>query len=88
MASDASPDFRKALISSMIVELADIVSSQDGNMGELTYQNTLFPEPATKGEKPSVSDNEQMLGKTHVYRVSIEQNSVQMISILRTCGLE
>jgi hypothetical protein len=48
MASDASPDFRKASISSTIVELADIVNSQDGNIGKLTYQNTLFPEPATE----------------------------------------
>ena len=58
MASDASPDFRKESISSMIVELNDIVSSQGGNIGKLTDQNTLFSEPAMEGKKLWVSEKE------------------------------
>jgi hypothetical protein len=51
MASDARPGLRIASITSMVVELTNTISSQDGNIEWLTYQSTLFPAPATKGEK-------------------------------------
>ena len=57
MASDTSPDFRIASISSMIVELADIVSFQEGNIRRSTYQSTLFPEPATKRKTIGLCEN-------------------------------
>ena len=88
MASDASPNFRRALISSIIVELAKIVSSQDRNNGRLTYQSTLFPEPATKGRNYQSLRKSKRHAATHVFRGSIEANSVPMTSILRTCCLE
>ena len=58
MASDASPDLRIVSISSMIVELANTISSQDENIEWLTYQSTLLPAPATKG------GNHQLLRKS------------------------
>jgi hypothetical protein len=36
-------------MSSMIVELANAVNSQDGNREEPTYQRTLLPAPAIMG---------------------------------------
>src|SRR6266853_5820884 len=50
MASDGRPDFRAVSISSMIVELPNVISSKDENIQRLTYQSTLFPQPATKWE--------------------------------------
>jgi ribosomal protein L34E len=38
-----------ASMSSMMVELANTMSSQGRNIKSLTYQRTLFPAPATKG---------------------------------------
>jgi hypothetical protein len=37
-------------MSSMIVELASAMSSQDANIESLTYQNTLLPAPAMKSK--------------------------------------
>jgi hypothetical protein len=37
-------------IFSMIVELANTIISEDGNTEEITYQKTLFPAPAIRGE--------------------------------------
>src|SRR6266851_9207726 len=83
MASDASPDFRKVSISSMIVELANIVSFQDRNIQRLTYQSTLFPEPATKRESyQPLGDHKHRL-ETHVFHGSRGANSVGTISIPR-----
>jgi hypothetical protein len=49
----------------MVVELADAVIFQDGNIEELTYQNTPFaalPSPATKGKTISVGERERLRG--------------------------
>jgi hypothetical protein len=51
MASNANPDLRIASIASMIVELAETVSPQGQDTRRLTYQSTLFPDPATEWEK-------------------------------------
>jgi hypothetical protein len=43
MASDASPDFRKASMSSMIVELENILSSQHRNIVEVDVPKHTLP---------------------------------------------
>jgi hypothetical protein len=55
MASDASPDLHIVSISLIIVELADIVNSRDEIIRRLTYQSTLFPDPAKKREGGNLS---------------------------------
>ena len=72
----------------MIVELTATVSFQDKNIQRLTYQSTLFPAPATKGETLSVSVKAEALEATHVSHAAIKLNSIRMSSIQRTCRLE
>jgi hypothetical protein len=89
MASDASPDLRMVSISSMIVELSDTMSPRDGkNIEWLTYQSTLFPAPAAKGESHQLLRKRMCSAATDVSRGSIGGNSVQMLSIPRACRLE
>ena len=75
-------------ISSMIVELSDTMSPRDGNIEWLTYQSTLFPEPAAKGESHQLLRKRMCSAATDVSRGSIGGNSVQILSIPRACRLE
>src|SRR6266853_4820355 len=88
MASDASPDFRMASISSMIVELANIISAQGENIEGSTYQSTLFPEPAATGESHQSLRNSKRWAATDVSRGSITESSIQMLSIRTARCLE
>ena len=83
MASDASPDLRIVSISSMIVELANTVSFQDGNIERRTYQSTLFPAPARKQENYEPLRKKKLWVVTDVSHGSIGENSVLMLSIPR-----
>ena len=88
MASDARPDFCILSISSMTVELANAISSQDENMEWLTYQSTLFPQPATEGENHQSLRGIKRWVATYVSRGSIGGNSLRILSIPRVCRLE
>ena len=71
----------------MIFELADIISSRDGNILTLTYQRTLFPAPATK-ENIHQSQKAKGRATTDISRGSIEGYPVRMTSTPRKCCLE
>src|SRR6266851_10366579 len=88
MASDARPDFCILSISSMTVELANAISSQDENMEWLTYQSTLFPQPATEGKNHQSLRGIKRWAATYVSHGSIGGNSVRILSISRVCHLE
>jgi hypothetical protein len=49
---------------SMMVELANTISSQDGNIEGLAYQKTLFPAPAIKSKAISPSESTEVGGLT------------------------
>jgi hypothetical protein len=86
MASEASPDFLIKSMFSMIAELANNISSQDGNIGEITYQRTLLPAPAIMGESHQLLKTRTSC-ETNVFRKPIEGNLVWTISIPRKCRL-
>jgi len=88
MASVASPAFRVVSISSMIVELANTVSSRVENIEGSTYQSTLFPEPAATGESRQSPQKSKRWATTDVSRGSIKESSVRILSIPRACYLE
>lgn len=71
----------------MITELANTINSQDESIEKLTYQRTLFPAPATKGDL-LVSTKAYKLATTDVFHESIEENLVQTISISSRYYLE
>jgi hypothetical protein len=74
-----------ASMSSMIVELANTMSSRDGSIKGLTYQRTLFPAPATKGKFQSLQKRKNW-ELTDVFHEPIEGNPRPwMPSNLRTC---
>jgi len=87
MASDASPDFRIVSMSSIMVELANTLDSQDQYVDGLAYQSTLFPDPATKGMTISLCKRVRA-GKlvTDASHGSKEDYLIQMLSIPRACG--
>ena len=71
-------------MSSMIVELANTINSQDKSMKRLIYQRTLFPAPATKDNFQSLQMRKNW-ALTHVSHEPIEGNpGPRTLSILRT----
>ena len=88
MASDASPDFRAVSISSMTVELPNTISSKDEDIQRLTYQSTLFPQPATKWENHQRLRQSKRWTTTDVSHGSIGGNSTLTLSIPKGCRLE
>jgi hypothetical protein len=73
----------------MIVELADTINSHDEEIERMTYQITLFPEPATKRRKLSnLFEMRKHQRATHVSHGPIEANPARIFSIPRTCHLE
>src|SRR5438309_2292270 len=73
-------------ISWMIVELPNIVGSQEETIEGLAHHRTLFPAPAMK-EEASTSAKSKRLVTTYVSHGSRAVNSVQMLSILRAYHL-
>ena len=72
----------------MIVELANTISPQDRNINSLTYQNTLFPAPATKQKYQSLKKRKNW-PITDVFREPIEGiPEPRTLSILEMCYRE
>ena len=67
----------------MMVELIEILDSQDQNIDRLTYQSTLFPDPATKGMTISIRKRLRAVQQTDVSHGSTEGYLIQMLSIPR-----
>ena len=88
MASDARPDFRIASISSMIVELHNTISSNVENIQRLTYQSTLFPQPATKWENHQRLRQSKRWTATDISHGPIGGNSALTLSIPKGYRLE
>ena len=71
-----------AMVSSIIEELTNLLSSQEGNIECFTYHKTLFPAPATKREM-SVSRKGRGRVITNVFHESIEESHDRTFSIPR-----
>jgi hypothetical protein len=51
-------------MSSMIVELLNTISSQEGNIEEMACQRTLLPAPAIEGKTINLRESVRVVGLT------------------------